>query len=126
MTTLLDNSTLIEAIKPAECRSAEDRKPAVDPLYERTEDQLAMEFAETYGDKLRYDHARNTWFVWDGNRWKPDADGLAYRMALKLARARWNRAWTIPETKLQEAAGRWAVKSRTFKILEGTLKAASS
>lgn len=115
--------TPTDALRKVELRLVE-RKP-VDPLFERTEDQLAKEFADTYGEKLRFDHTRNTWFIWDGHRWKPDTDGLAYRLALRLAKARWNRAFNIPEPKEQKSAVSWARRSRTFRTLEGTLRSAS-
>jgi putative DNA primase/helicase len=41
-----------------------------------------------YGDKLRFDHARGRWLLWQGNRWQPDDDEEVRRIALQVLRSR--------------------------------------
>jgi putative DNA primase/helicase len=33
---------------------------------------MAESFRDRYGDRLRYDHQREQWFMWSGNYWRPD------------------------------------------------------
>jgi putative DNA primase/helicase len=56
------------------------------PAVELTEDAVAEEFAKTYGDKLRFDHTQDKWFVWDGLRWRRNDTELAFDYARHLCR----------------------------------------
>lgn len=46
----------------------------------------AEAFRDRYKDRLRYDHTRRQWFVWDQHRWKRDIDEEVMRLALKHSR----------------------------------------
>ena len=48
--------------------------------------EVADAFEQTYRGRLRFDHTRGTWFVWDGTRWKREATRLAFHWASRLAR----------------------------------------
>jgi putative DNA primase/helicase len=58
----------------------------IDPGVELTEDAIAEEFAQTCVDKLRFDHTRGKWFVWDGSRWRRNDTELAFDYARHLCR----------------------------------------
>jgi putative DNA primase/helicase len=34
---------------------------------------LALPYPDGIGDKIRYDHMRKRWLIWNGSRWEPDA-----------------------------------------------------
>jgi putative DNA primase/helicase len=51
-----------------------------------TEDSAAQQFAELYGDQLRYCHDTGVWFEWNGVAWRPNRTGIAFQWARELAR----------------------------------------
>ena len=53
---------------------------------ELSEDAIAEEFAQAYLDRLRFDHTRGKWFVWDVSRWKRNDTELAFDYARHLCR----------------------------------------
>jgi putative DNA primase/helicase len=61
----------------------------LDPLnYPLTQAGASDALRDRFGHRLRYDHQREQWFIWDGQRWRPDEDEAVIRMALDHAR-RW-------------------------------------
>ena len=53
-----------------------------------TDSGNAEVIAKLYGARLRYDHARKGWLVWNGHYWKADELCSVEQMALKAARER--------------------------------------
>lgn len=51
-----------------------------------TEDLVALIFAETFHDKLRYCHDTGCWFEWTGTYWRREKTKLAFSWARELAR----------------------------------------
>src|SRR5579863_7837827 len=51
-----------------------------------SDEALALRFAETYGDRLRFVAAWSRWLCWDGARWKADDTKLAFDCARKICR----------------------------------------
>lgn len=49
--------------------------------YHMTDLGVAESFRDRFGDRLRYDHQRKGWLIWDGHYWRPDQNDGAYRMA---------------------------------------------
>lgn len=43
-------------------------------------------FADRYSGVVRYIHARESWFIWDGNRWLSDAVENVHQLALELSK----------------------------------------
>ncbi len=54
----------------------------------RTDAGNAELFAESYREKLRFDHARQRWLIWTGNRWEEDNQVQVFPMAKRAARYR--------------------------------------
>jgi putative DNA primase/helicase len=54
--------------------------------YEATEDGLALAFADERQGKLRFDHLKQRWFVWNGGFWREDDTARAFAWARELAR----------------------------------------
>ncbi|BCA60048.1 phage/plasmid primase, P4 family [Sphingomonas sp. HMP6] len=53
-----------------------------------SEDDIALAFTARHGNTLRFDHDAGRWFVWDGARWQPNNDHLAFTYARHEARQR--------------------------------------
>lgn len=49
--------------------------------YHLTDLGAAESLRDRYGDRLRYDHQREQWLIWDGHYWRPDLDEAAFRLA---------------------------------------------
>src|SRR5690606_28844795 len=64
----------------------------------RTDLANARRLVSIHGDKLRYCYAWRKWLVWDGCRWKPDADGSADRLAKDVADLIWIDAGPLDDS----------------------------
>ena len=51
-----------------------------------TDAGAAERFARRHGDKLRFDHRRQSWLVRAPHQWRPDADAAVLRVAVDFAR----------------------------------------
>ena len=80
----------------------------------------AQFFAHTYANTLRYDHARNTWFEFNGHHWRPDRCGDADQLALAAIHARQHAAVG------NEAASKWATRSLSRPSRDNLLRLARS
>jgi putative DNA primase/helicase len=63
-----------------------DNPPVSGELPATAEDSLALQFAETYADELRYVALWSRWMVWDGTTWKADETRLAFSKAREICR----------------------------------------
>ncbi|MFA6007032.1 MAG: phage/plasmid primase, P4 family [Candidatus Shapirobacteria bacterium] len=81
----------------------------------------AEKIAELFGNKLRFDHRRNRWLVWDQHRWKPDNNGSISRYAIDAARKRFVEASTIENPKKKEAVAKWAMQSESRQKIEAAI-----
>ncbi|WP_317201715.1 phage/plasmid primase, P4 family [Janthinobacterium sp.] len=68
------------------------------PAY--SEEALALQFAESYANELRYVAAWDQWFHWDGMRWKPDKTLLTRDLVRKICRVAAN---DCKESRFQKA-----------------------
>lgn len=58
-----------------------------DPIgYPQTQLGAAEALRDRYGDRLRYDHLNEQWYIWDEHRWRPDTDEAVTRLAMQHAR----------------------------------------
>jgi putative DNA primase/helicase len=67
---------------------------------ELSDDGLALMFAETHQDQLRYVAAFKTWMRWDRTRWRPDDTLWAWDEVRKICRA---AAATASDGKMKKA-----------------------
>jgi putative DNA primase/helicase len=76
--------------------------PAEDARDHLTELGAAERFTRLHGHRIRYDYRRDRWLLWEGHRWRPDADAAVMRLAFAGARE-WQRevfhAKTSTDTK---------------------------
>jgi len=54
--------------------------------YDENDGGNAEMFADRYSEVVRYIHDRETWFVWNDNRWLPDSTEKVHRLALDLSK----------------------------------------
>lgn len=90
------------------------RKKNMKRAYHRTDTGNAELFVDMHGDKLRYDHRRQTWFVWNAHRWAQDNDGKVLRMAFDISKYWWKKS---SDEKLdpqeQKKIATWATNSES-------------
>ena len=51
-----------------------------------TQQSIAATFATLYADKLKFDHSRKKWHIWDGTRWREDNKKRVFDLAVNLCR----------------------------------------
>jgi putative DNA primase/helicase len=83
-------------------------------------------FARMYGDRLRYDHRRGRWLVWDGHWWRDDEIRSVRRMAKEAARQRYGQATEIADLRERADEARFAIGSENRQRLEAMLAAAQT
>src|SRR5207247_8701061 len=54
--------------------------------YNENDGGNAAMFVDRYNEIIRYIHALESWFIWDGNRWLPDAVENVHQLALELSK----------------------------------------
>lgn len=87
-----------------------------DGKFKPSEDERALKFAEQYADKARFDHDLGRWFIWNGQIWEPNTDGLALDWARGLCRVVGMRKWSAAGAveKAARVDRRIAVSSRLW------------
>lgn len=83
-------------------------------------------FAYLNGDKVRYDHQRGRWLVWDRHRWTADPNGALTRMAIETARARYRAGEELESSEARERLARWAINSESSGKVESMLTLAKA
>jgi len=74
--------------------------------------------ASLYGDKIRFDHRRKRWLVWQDHRWQPDKNQATNRFAIESARQRYFQATNIKDSELKTKIAKWAISSESRSKLE--------
>jgi putative DNA primase/helicase len=65
--------------------------------YHLTDLGMAESLRDRYADRLRYDHQREQWLIWDGHFWRPDPDEGAFRTAYDHVRLFQRDATFVPD-----------------------------
>jgi len=82
--------------------------------------------AGLYGNRLRYDHRRKCWFIWNGNRWEPDQDGEPERLALDTVRNRLRAALDLKDDEKRTRLIKWALASENRNKINALIAGAQS
>lgn len=90
-------------------------------FHNRTDSGNAELFARLYGDRVRFDHARNRWLLWGEHWWKDDGDAEIIRLAKDAARHRYLEAVNISDRSEREAEASWAITSESRAKIDATL-----
>lgn len=84
-----------------------------------TDASYAEDFAQAYGDRLRFNHRRGAWYIYDpAPLWRADTDGEVYRLAIEFARARQLDALGLPDRDRRDRAVKWALQAESKSGLE--------
>jgi len=78
-----------------------------------------------FGDKIRYDHTRRKWFIFDNHYWRLDRDGEAERIALQTVRERYRFAADIDDENKRKSLVKWALASENDCKIKAALEMAS-
>ncbi|MDE3089631.1 MAG: DNA primase, partial [Chloroflexota bacterium] len=82
-------------------------------------------FAFLYSDRVRFDHRRKRWLIWNAPRWRPDDDGEIERLAIQAARERLKAAAEIDNADKRKKAAGWALQSESEYRRHAMLASAS-
>lgn len=83
-------------------------------------------FARQYGDRVRYDHRRRRWLMWDRHRWSDDADGEIRRLAKLAVRHRLLNTTQIEDLTRRGQAAKFAIQSEHRQRLDALLAQAQT
>jgi len=86
----------------------------------------AERIADAGEERLKYCPQLESWFLWDGSRWKSDEDGAASRVAKAVARGIYAEAQAEPDDQRRQALARWAVASEGASRLRAAVDLARS
>lgn len=82
-------------------------------------------FALLFEDRVRYDHRRRKWLIWESPLWREDSDGEVQRLAIECARARLRAAADIDDQKERARVAHWALQSEGLFRRRAMLESAS-
>lgn len=94
--------------------------------FHRTDTGNAEMFARLYGVKVRYDHKRGRWLVWNTHRWVDDNQKSIKSLAMEMAKQIQQDALLIDDTKLRLVAVRWGTQSESKVRIDAFLDLAKS
>lgn len=83
-------------------------------------------FTARYHERLRYDHRRKYWLVWNQHHWEADADAEVRRLAKASMRRRFKDAAEIDDPDARSRAAKWAINSESRAKLDALLYLAQS
>jgi putative DNA primase/helicase len=86
----------------------------------------AQRLIRAYADRIRYDHSRNAWVIWDGRRWDPSDKVSIWRFTKETIRQLLIEASEIGDHDLSVRTLRWALFSQRKKIMAATIDLAWS
>ena len=95
--------------------------PITSTTFNLTDTGNAELLVSLFGDRLRYDHKRCRWLIWNGNIWQPDISGEIYRLAIESARERYRRATMIIELTERGSVSKWAIGSENRTRIEAAV-----
>jgi len=82
--------------------------------------------ATLYGKKIRFDHRRKRWLVWNEHRWQPDVDGSINRFAIESAKLRFSEATRIDDPQQRMLAAKWAIQSESKVRIDASINLAKN
>lgn len=92
----------------------------------RTDTGNAEKIVEMYGNKVRFDHRRNRWLVWDKHRWIDDKDKTIKQLAMDMAKKRYIESSNITDRSERIAESKWAIQSESKIRIDAAIDLAKS
>jgi putative DNA primase/helicase len=87
------------------------------PLAGKTEDEIALLFAERFKDELRYCHSNAYWYSWQRSIWKKESTNLAFDLARQVCReVNRDGQTTIAKASTAKAVELFARADRHFAV----------
>ncbi len=83
-------------------------------------------FCSRHGRRLRYDHRRAAWYLFNGHHWNEDGDGAVMRLAVETARHRYRQALHVSDLQKRKDESGFAIQSENRQRLEAMLALARS
>ncbi len=83
-------------------------------------------FAQQHRETVRYCYGLKQWFVWDGQRWKPDDGGGMTLLAKATALSLYALAAQETDEHRRKVLARWAAESETERRLKSMVSLAQS
>lgn len=83
-------------------------------------------FASRYEYRLRFDHLRKRWLIWQDHWWQEDIDGEVVRLAKQAARDRVRFAYELLSDDGRDKQVKWAVQSESQHRLAAAITLAQS
>jgi len=96
------------------------------PTFALTDLGNAEFFAAHVGERVRFDHRRRRWLVWNAPTWRPDADATVHRLAAAAVRRRYTEAGRLEDAAVKKHAATWAIKSESRDRLAALLTLAQT
>ena len=102
------------------------KKPADE--YEKgfTDYGNAERLVERHGNDVRYCREAKSWYVWDGKRWAPDANGEIDRRAKNTVRNIYHEAGDEDDAARRKATAKWARVSESAHHLADMVRVAET
>ncbi|EKD43526.1 MAG: hypothetical protein ACD_72C00242G0004 [uncultured bacterium] len=102
----------------------ESKKQKTD--FRLTDTSNAENIRNLFENKIRFDHRRRRWLIWDTHRWKPDEDGSIYRYAIEAARITFQESTKIADLAQRGAIAKFAIGSENRQKLDSAISIAKT
>jgi len=96
------------------------------PTFALTDSGNAEHIAWIFGERLRFNHQRGRWLLWNCERWTEDSDGEVVRMAKAAARSRLKNLSVEGDDDAHRKLVAWALQSESHGRLKAALELAKS
>jgi putative DNA primase/helicase len=111
----VDVQALAKALRVLDERAADEQARGTAPrAFEMSDLGNAEMLAYIFGDKIRYDTLRNSWFIWRRHRWVEDRYALIHHYAVVTVRTR--KGWAFDE-KEEKAFARKSASDASLNAL---------
>jgi P4 family phage/plasmid primase-like protien len=106
-----ESKTTIEVSAPSKSNDPVSDAAAGKP-WPDTDIGNAHRLRHLYGDRIRYEHTRQRWLVWEGTHWQADENGSIWRLAEAVADSIRQEAAQAPD-KVSDMLMGWSKKSQS-------------
>jgi putative DNA primase/helicase len=93
-------------------------------IYNKTDLGAAEAFRDRCHERVRYDHQREEWLVWNGHYWKPDANEQVYNLAYEHVRAWQSEALGFGDFGLKERVTKFTLQMEKGGLTDAFVKVA--
>jgi putative DNA primase/helicase len=113
-----------ERLADSELQKAVEFAKDAETQYAQSDSGNARRLIDTSGEDFRYVHDLQSWFSWDGRRWKRDGDGEVHRAAKAAVAQMLIEAAAVKDDERRKKAISWALRSQDAHRLRGMVEVA--